>query len=417
MSLLEMSSQELLVRLGDEAIGWLRQSGDGRMQFDYLSEANKVLSIGMPLKKKRFDHKLCEAFFGGLLPESEAVRKVLASRFGIRASDNFALLKAIGNDCAGAVSLHDPSQVVTPSTTLARLKELSESELAEEIRQLPRRPLFVDAVEGLRLSLAGAQDKGAVCLINNRVALPLDGAPSTHILKPNIPELENTVLNEYLCLRIAAQIGLQVPKCELRQAEDQAYLLVERYDRQVQNGCIIRIHQEDFCQALGIVSARKYERQDGPSLARCFTLIEKTEQPAVNKLTFLNYITFNYLVGNMDAHGKNFALLHTPRGVQLAPIYDVLCTVAYAKLTSEMAMKVGGQYRADGVTLENWQAFAKENQLSFTYLRGVMKKMAEALLPALENEINQLPPSFITCEISENLTRAFEKKLNIVQGI
>jgi serine/threonine-protein kinase HipA len=412
-----MSSQELLVRLGDEAIGWLRQDGDGRMQFEYMSEANKVLSIGMPLKKKRFESKHCEAFFGGLLPESEAVRKVLASRFGIRASDNFALLRAIGNDCAGAVSLHDPSQVPTPSVTPARFQALTEPELAEAIRQLPRRPLFVDAVEGLRISLAGAQDKGAVCLIGNRVALPLDGAPSTHILKPNIPEFENTVLNEYLCLRIAAQIGLPVPQCELRLAEDQAYLLVERYDRQIQKGCIRRIHQEDFCQAMGIVSARKYERQDGPSLARCFTLIEKTEQPAVNRLTFLNYIVFNYLVGNMDAHGKNFALLHTPNGVQLAPIYDVLCTVAYAKLTGEMAMKIGGQYRANQVTVENWQSFAEENQLSFIYLRGVMRKIAEALLPALEKEINQLPKPFNTCNILATLERYFEKSLLIAQQL
>jgi serine/threonine-protein kinase HipA len=417
MSFLGMSSQELLVRLGDEPIGWLRQSVDGRMQFEYFPEATQVLSIGMPLKKKCFEHKRCEAFFGGLLPESEAVRKVLAHRFGIRAGDNFALLRAIGNDCAGAVSLHDPSQAVTPSATQVRFQELSESELAEAIRQLPRRPLFVDVVEGLRLSLAGAQDKGAVCLIDNRVAFPLDGTPSTHILKPAIPGLENTVLNEYLCLRLAAQIGLPVPKCELRQAEDQAYLLVERYDRRVQNGCITRIHQEDFCQAMGIVSARKYERDGGLSLSRCFSLIEKTEQPAVNKLVFVNYVVFNYLVGNMDAHSKNYGLLHLPNGVQLAPIYDVLCTAVYPKLTSQTAMKIGNQYRADAVSLENWRVFAEENQLSFIYLRAVLKKMAEAFLPALEKEMNELPSSFITCEILESLKIAFEKSLNSVQGM
>lgn len=194
-------TKQLSVRFFGEPIGILEQDVLGKMSFSYDTNASHTLSIGMPIRKEPFNTIQCEAYFGGLLPESMEVRKAIGKRFGVSPNNSFALLKAIGYDCAGAISFHsmDESIVLNFSTAL-KVKFPSEHEFYEHLKDLYKNPLFI-GFEGLRLSLAGVQDKAAVCVIDNKIGLPTDGCLTTHILKPFIPRFEGTVENEYFCLK------------------------------------------------------------------------------------------------------------------------------------------------------------------------------------------------------------------------
>jgi serine/threonine-protein kinase HipA len=418
----------LAVRLYGERIGLLEQTPTGKIRFTYIPESARQLSIGMPVQAEPFDEVRTEAYFGGLLPESEMARKAIGKRYGVNHHNSFSLLKAIGYDCAGAVSLHPVEELINPeSVTSFPLtgRVLSEQELYQHIQDLPKKPLFL-GVEGLRLSLAGAQDKAAVCLINNEVALPQNGCPTTHILKPVIQGFDGMVHNEYLCLRLAARIGLTVPHVEIRWAQDVPYLLIERYDRIVQNNQVQRIHQEDFCQALGIVSGRKYQSDGGPDFKACFDLLYNTTQPVKDRNALAALMVFNYLIGNMDAHGKNFSLLHRPmRGqamglpgltyaedfIELTPVYDVVCTRAYKDLAEKMAMKIGGYYEPDKILPRHWERQCKEMGYSFPALRETLNQQALAILDLVHSERSQLIEANLFHPIVDEMMRFFEKHI------
>lgn len=385
-----MTENLLSVRLHGIPIGTLEQDLHGRMNFRYLPDARRSLSLSLPLQQTSYDHHACEAYFGGLLPESEAARKAIAIRFGANPRNIFSLLKAIGYDCAGAVSLHHPDTPVSPLDEFTiDARPLSNTELAQHIRDLPRKPLFLGA-EGLRLSLAGVQDKAAVCLINGQPALPLGGTPTTHILKPAFgPEPQNKlVYNEYLCLKLARAVGIPVPEAEIRFAEEIPYLLIKRYDRQVlPDGKLRRIHQEDFCQALGIPATMKYQSDGGPDLTRSFSLMLQLKRPAVERTSLLRRVLFNTLIGNCDAHAKNYSLLHHETlGPQLAPAYDLISTRFYPELTDRMAMKIGGRRRAEELYARQWQRFAEETALGYPMLRKMLTEVAAKLTTALNKE-------------------------------
>lgn len=200
---------------------------------------------------------------------------------------------------------------------------------------------------------------------DNQVSVPLDGAPSTHIIKPAIDHFAEMVVNELLCMRLAGAIGLPVPHVEQRQVEDIDYLLVERYDRIMDTSqTLARLHQEDFCQALGIASELKYQNEGGPSLQHCFQLLRNTSSlPALDVLRLLDAVIFNYLIGNCDAHGKNFSLLYRTEGTlqtALAPFYDLLCTLYYPELSQKMAMKIGGEHDISRIYPRHFERLATE---------------------------------------------------------
>jgi len=404
----------LAVRLYGERIGILEQTTTGKMRFTYQIETPYRLSIGMDVRAEPYDEIRTEAYFGGLLPESEIARKAIGKRYGINHHNNFSLLRAIGYDCAGAVSLHSVEELINPDTIShfpLRGKVLSEEALCQHIQELPQKPLFL-GVEGLRLSLAGAQDKAAVCLINDEIALPLDGCPTTHILKPVIQGFEGMVHNEYLCLRIASRIGLTVPKVEIRWAQDVPYLLIERYDREVSNNQVRRIHQEDFCQALGIVSAQKYQNEGGPDFTTCFDLLRNTTQPVKDRNALAALMVFNYLIGNMDAHGKNFSLLHHDANIiGITPVYDVVCTRVYQELTKKMAMKIGGYYEPEKILPRHWQRQSQEMGYSYPALRETLHQQALTILDVMHSERNKLLASNLFHPIVDEIMQFFEKHI------
>lgn len=382
-----MSQDKVLdVHLNGRFLGRLEQNQVGKMVFRYADDARRPLSLSMPVRPDPYDDDACEAYFGGLLPERDTARKAIASHYGANANNNFSLLRAIGHDCAGALSLVPPGESSIEDAAPLAGRVLTDAELATHLRDLPKRPLMI-GVDDMRLSLAGAQDKASLCMIDGQLSVPAPGTPTTHILKPTIAEVGETVTNEYLCMRLAAAVGLPVAAVEMGQAEDVHYLLVERYDRVTVGGLIRRIHQEDFCQAVGIRSTQKYESDGGPNLPKCFELTKRLAAPARARIELLDLVIFNVLIGNGDAHAKNYSVLHRPEGKPvLTPAYDLLSTRYYFGPNSKLAMKVGGYREFERIYLRHWQRFSQEVALAFPLVRSTLANMEARLQGAITAE-------------------------------
>ena len=347
----------------DRSIGELQQTDSGRLGFAYSpawlnSNQKRPLSYSLPLREAAFDERECIGFFGGLLPE-ERNRDVIAKNLGITSKNDFAMLKEIGGECAGAISLMPIGEPINIQET--KYTHLSEQELEAILLQLPQTPLLAGSKE-IRLSLAGAQNKLALFKDEKGFALPLNESPSSHILKPDSQIFPKLVENEAYCLWLAEECGLPTAEAEIIETGDQRSLLIKRYDRTIQNNQWVRLHQEDFCQALGISSRIKYQAEGGLGFANCFDLVRKASaQPARDLITLFEASIFNYLIGNNDAHGKNFSLLYSPIEerfiARLAPLYDLVCTEYFEALSPRMAMKIGKAYHPSELRLKHWEAF------------------------------------------------------------
>ena len=388
-------AKTLDVYLHSELVGHLIQDDGGQMVFDYAQSwlekpGATALSQSLPLRRERLTRNECRGFFAGVLPE-ESKREIIARNLGISARNDYAMLEEIGGECAGAVTFV-PAGEALPERNY-RYRALSPKELAGILRELPKRPLLAGE-EGIRLSLAGAQDKIAVRIEGDEVSLPLGGAPSTHILKPAAERFQGVVYNEAVCMKLAAAVGLPAAKVETRSVEGVEYLLVERYDRTFREGeggarILERLHQEDFCQAQGIVSEMKYQKEGGPSLKQSFALVRGVSSaPVLDLQRLLDAVIYNYLVGNNDAHGKNFSLLYENVGtanqtIRLAPLYDVVSTMFYPELSKDMAMKIGGEYSSEKVLPKNFENLAEEAGLAKPLVKSRVPELAELVIANL----------------------------------
>jgi serine/threonine-protein kinase HipA len=385
------------VYLYNNLIGHLIQDEHGQTLFEYASDwlknTNSIpLSMSLPLKKGRFGEKHCKPFFAGVLPEN-AKRNLIARNLGISPNNDFSMLEQIGGECAGAVTFVSAGAKLSPHTN--NYRPLSPSELEQILIELPKRPLMAGE-NGVRLSLAGAQDKIPLYKKENDLFLPLDNAPSSHIIKPGINEYRGIIFNEAFCMKLAARIGLNVAHVATEKAGSIDYLLIERYDRMAKlvadKPVLNRIHQEDFCQALGIVSERKYQAEGGPSIKDCFDLLRRVSSvPVLDLGHLLDAVIFNFLIGNHDAHGKNFSLLYrlseaesSPGKIQLAPLYDLICTAVYSNLSKKMAMKIGKSFEIDEVDPYQFEKLADEIGFSKPLIKRRVIDQARKILENLE---------------------------------
>jgi serine/threonine-protein kinase HipA len=377
-------SRALNVFLHNRLTGYLKQNDRGGLSFQYdevyLTDKPQQISISLPLRTEIFEGDIVRAFFSGLLPD-DIVKHRLARFLGVSEKNPFALLEAIGGECAGAISLQIPMEPRNLSED-GDIDVLDSQKLKEILDQLKRRPLLAGE-DGLRLSLAGAQAKLAVGLVSGKIALMRGNRPTTHILKPLIEGITDSVHNELFCMRLAKLIGIDVPYAQIIYVEDKSCYLVDRYDRVEQDGKTVRLHQEDFCQALGILPDVKYEREGGPSLAQCVDILKRySATPAADILKLQDRVIFNFLIGNSDAHGKNFSLLYRGSKPQLAPAYDMLSTAIYPDFAVKMAMKIGDQYEPEGVHLRHWQKLVSDTT---TAKRIFKKKLLSLSGTTLEN--------------------------------
>ncbi len=381
-------SAGLLVKIGDAVVGrlWLDAKRLFCFQYDeaWLKQSRIPLSLSLPLRKDPYLDDESHPFFANLLPE-EKIRTVISRNLGISPNNDYGLLERIGGDCAGAVSLYPQSEDVSQEPGCYR--QLTLDELGDIISDLPRRPLLAGE-KGVRLSLAGAQKKLPVYFDGRHFHLGLGSAPSSHIIKPPMEDLDGTVENEAFCMALARAVGLHLPDSFIHQHDATRVFVVKRYDRVDTGDGIRRLHQEDFCQALRVPPEFKYETEGGPTLAACFSLIRKSSRNSgKDMLSLLNWVIFNYLIGNSDAHGKNISLLLLPEGAVLAPFYDLLSTRIYAHygVASGMAMKIGGEGDPDGVHKRQWELFAEEigvkPRLVLTRVLALSRKIEEVRLP------------------------------------
>jgi serine/threonine-protein kinase HipA len=380
---MKKSAKQLSVRLNGQPVGIFSQTVTGRMRFKYLPEATKAISNSLPIQTDAYSHKACEAYFAGLLPESSRAKKAIAHQFDANPNSTFSLLRAIGSDCAGAISFTDLDALIQSSSSI-ETRLLPSEELEQHIIELPIKPLFL-GTDGLRLSLAGVQEKAAVCVVDDKIFLPILGTPTTYILKPVNNNFPRLVANEYLCLRTAQRAGLPVPRVHMDYAGAKDFLLVKRYDRKVIDSKIERIHQEDFCQALS--NRQKYEQYDGPSHRHCFELLQQSTFPVLDRNLLMGILIYNFLIGNGDAHGKNFSLRYGEDGsVRLAPFYDLVCTQVYEGLSDDMSMKIGKNYQFSRVNGDDWKTLAKQVGFSYPTIRQMLKAQASTLPTLISSE-------------------------------
>ena len=387
-------AHELDVWLFADRIGSLTLV-EGRLNFSYaptwLSLPNAVaLSISLPLQAEPFDDHKTRPFFAGLLPEGQ-MRRLIAQQLQVSGQNDFALLDRIGGECAGAVTFLEPGQSLAVTTRNDDVQWLNDEEVVAILDELPRRPMLAGK-DGLRLSLAGAQDKLPVVFDGARIGLPLNGTPSSHILKPAIHAVEDSVINEGFCMALADVMQINPAKSKVHAILDRPFLLIERYDRLINTqGHLQRLHQEDFCQALGVVPEMKYQNEGGPDLAQCFDLLRRATRPnAPQVLRLLDYVIFNALIGNHDAHAKNFSLLYSGEPPVLAPLYDTLSTAVYPTLTPKMAMKIGSKYKFSEVQSRHWEQFAEGVGLGKAQAKRRILELAKSL-PATSRKLQSAP--------------------------
>ena len=366
----ERAGTRLRVYLNEEMLGAVERRGPARYRFTYSDEAlarhgegSILLSASLPVRAGSFSPTQSAPFFEGLLPEATA-RVGVARRFGLSEADGFGLLSALGVDCAGAVVVLPGDRSPLPERSGVEL--LAAADLKSLVAELPRRPLGVSADPGgVRLSLGGIQDKLVLTRsLDGRFGLPKGGWPSTCLLKPDYGHYEDIAANEAFCMRVAAGVDLDAAVTELFMVGRTPCLYVERFDRSIEgDGAISRIHQEDMCQALGLLPAAKYEENGGPSVAAIVGLLRTLGSPraAIDINAFVKAVLVSFLLGNSDAHGKNFALLYDPNAaIRLAPLYDIVSTAVYPEVTSRLAMRIGGVDDPADVGPVAWEQLATE---------------------------------------------------------
>lgn len=384
---------KLNVFFGNEKAGSLESTENRGVIFyydkNYLQNENAAaLSASLPLQSEEFTQKQCIPFFSGLLPEEDS-RKKIADYLHVSETSTLKLLEALGGECAGLISILPEKDNVPQSLlytlNLENYEPLDHSRLTDFIEKMNSRPLM-KADENLRLSLAGAQEKLALANLNGKWYLPLNGAPSTHILKPaRTGSLSSLAQNEYICMKLAKNFGLPVPEIELLNIAGKDVFVVERYDRIKKEDSIQRLHQEDFCQALGIMSTSKYQNDGGPGIADIFnTILKVCTVPALESQKFLKYVLFNYVIGNCDSHGKNYSLLYKNNRVELSPLYDVVSTIIYSGLTDKLSMKIGKHYEIQKVTQEDFSLLAESLNIKYSVLSTIFNDFAKKYINVFE---------------------------------
>ena len=361
----------LLVLLDRSIIGTVFRLNGGRLRFDYAddyrdSAGATPLSLSMPTQVRSHPHSAITPWLWGLLPDNDLILTRWARQFHVSRSSPFSLLSTpIGRDCAGAVQFVSVDHGDDPLTTSGSVTWLSEDDVAERLRDLRRdSTAWLGTRFAGQFSLAGAQAKTALLFRDERWGVPSGSTPTTHILKPAVTGLDDHDLNEHLCLDAARRAGLVAARTRVVRFGDESAVIVDRYDRQEQGTELVRVHQEDLCQALGVSPAVKYENEGGPGTATIARLLREAMPPRVADdalRRFADALIWNWLIAGTDAHAKNYSVLLANDQVRLAPLYDVASALPYGthERKLRLAMKVGGDYRV--VPARNtWPAAAKD---------------------------------------------------------
>jgi serine/threonine-protein kinase HipA len=380
-------SKELYVLMDNRRMGRVRQGDNGKLSFVYdeqwrNSETSYPLSLSMPLALSEHPHDKIDGFLWGLLPDNEGTLNRLGRDHHVSPRSAFALISAVGEDCAGGEQFIRPERLdALNAAAPADIQWLTEEEIAERLRILRRN------------YAAGPQPKTAFLFEGGKWGVPSGRIPTTRILKPPTGEFEGHAENEHYCLQLARALRLTVPDSQILTFEGQITIVVDRYDRIQIDGIWHRVHQEDMCQGLGFPPTKKYQNEGGPSVADIVGLLrDYSRTPAADVQTFVEALAFNWLIAGTDGHSKNYSVLIGAGGnVRLAPLYDLASILPYADKglhKAKLAMKLGGEYLIREIRLYHWKKMAKELRLDTDQLVQRVDSFAEQL-PELANKIHQ----------------------------
>ena len=343
----------------------------------------------MPLAGADHGHKPVEAFLWGLLPDNDNVLNRWAQRFQVSARNPFALISNVGEDCAGAVQFVRPERIQnTTGDGPSEIEWLEEAGIAERLRTLraDHAAWRIPRDTG-QFSLAGAQPKTALLFEDGRWGVPSGRTPTTHILKPPTGDYDGHAENAHVCMHLASELGLITADSRVMRFEDEVAIVIERYDRQQNDDGIVRVHQEDMCQALAILPTIKYENQGGPGVRPIVELIRTfSGNPDEDVQRFIDAVAFNWIIGGTDAHAKNYSMLIGAEGrARLAPLYDVASILPYDfdLQRIKLAMKIGGEYRLRDIGLRQWQKLSADLKTDGEHFVQRINEMATALPDAL----------------------------------
>lgn len=410
------AAPRLAALLGGAVVGWVYETGNGRLAFRYepawqADPDAYPLSWSMPLGAQEHGDRATRAYLWGLLPDNDAVLSAWARQFGTSPLRVVDLLAHVGEDCPGAVQLARPERVdalvgvATDDDERTSVAWLTDDEVAARLQALRVNPGLGRVVgDQGQFSLPGAQPKTALYeSANGRWGVPVGRMPTNRILKPPVLDLAALEYNEYLCLATANALGLvaAVARVETFGAgtpvADDAIVL-ERYDRRRVGGRLVRVHQEDCCQALAVLPGRKYEAQGGPGVAAIVAMLRAaSSRPEVDVTRFLDAVALNWLIAGTDAHAKNYAVLHAAgRQLRLAPLYDLISLLPYpdrlAAGRHELAMAIGGEYRVTAIDAAHWRRQAAELRVSADGLIARVADLADSLPAALDRVVASAAP-------------------------
>lgn len=384
-------TDELVALLAGNEIGRVRSDKRGKLSLAYdrrWREARDAypLSLAMPLTAEEHGSGTVEAFLWGLLPDNEIVLQRWGKRFQVSPRSAFALISHVGEDCAGAVQFVPPDRLeAVQKGSQGEVEWLDEKGIAERLKtlredhaawRLPR--------DTGQFSLAGAQPKTALLREDGRWGIPSGRTPTTHILKPPTGGFGGHAENEHFCLALARAVGLPAAASQVLRFRDETAIAVERYDRLRSGKQVLRVHQEDVCQALGAMPTKKYQNEGGPGVTEIVELLRTHSSDRQEDVrSFIGAVGFNWLIAGTDAHAKNYSLLIAAGSrVRLAPLYDVASILPYDDIDlhkAKLAMKIGGEYQLLLIGLRRWQKLTREVRIDADELVERLGAMARQL--------------------------------------
>jgi serine/threonine-protein kinase HipA len=406
--------EPLNVFLNSRLVGQLRREKSGAISFRYGPswldwEFVMPVSLSLPLREEPYSGAPVDAVFENLLPDNGDLRRRIATRTRAEGIDAYSLLGAIGHDCVGALQFLPPDTDPGPAGAVEG-EPMSDGEIASIIENLATAPLGITEDESFRISIAGAQEKTALLFLDGRWCKPRGATATTHIFKPSIGKLPNgmdlthSVENEYFCLKTIAALGIEAAKPEIATFGKKRVLIVERFDRRwTADGRLLRLPQEDCCQALSVSPTRKYQADGGPGIVQILQLLRGSDDPLADQRAFLTANIVFWLMGATDGHAKNFSVFLRPGGrFQLTPLYDTISAqpsvdskqMLWKHFRLAMSFGTKPQYAIRQVATRHFLQTAGRAGVGKQVIPSILEELIHRIPAAIDGVIANLPSRF-----------------------
>ena len=425
--------EPLNVFLNSRLVGQLRRETSGAITFQYDRswlewQPALPVSLSLPLREQPYVGAPVLAVFENLLPDNDSLRRQIAARARAQGTDAYSLLGAIGHDCVGALQFLPPDVQPTPAGVIDAVP-VSGRQIGVILDNLATAPLGITEDESFRISIAGAQEKTALLRWNGRWCKPRGTTATTHIFKPSIGKLPNgvdltsSVENEYLCLKILNALGLSAAKGEMQTFGDRRVLIVERFDRLwTADQRLLRLPQEDSCQALSVPPSLKYESDGGPGITNILKLLRGSDEPLSDQRSFLKANIVFWLMGATDGHAKNFSIFLSPGGrFRMTPLYDVISAqpsvnskqILWKQFRLAMAFGAKPHYQIRQIAPRHFFQTGDQAGVGRQVIESVIQELLDRASPAVESVLASLPADFPD-EIASSIEAGIKGRLRVL---